>query len=153
MNTYKFQPQHYYDQFGTGVYSVTYLDPESHNPYPYFDDLDSAIAYMVEHEIFGCVQRYATWPAPPPGPEPDDRANFGWRSMWFSDKLDYERGFRAITAGVVWVSKGAPVSPLTAWTTLRIETEIGTLLEEIPGAFDEIMKATEVSEDEELERS
>jgi len=146
MDTYKFQPHRYYDQFGTGVYSVTGWDTESKSQYPYFDDLDSAIAYMVEHQIFGCVQRYAIWPATPPGPEPDDRANFGWRSMWLSDRLAYERGFHAITAGVAWVSRGAPLSPLTDLTTRKVETETGFLLKEIPGGLEAIIEVSEAEE-------
>ena len=143
--TYKFQPHRYAETFTPGMYSPTSLD-EQCNPYPFFADLDEAIAYMVEHRIWGDVQRFATWPyTKDPGPEPT-YGNFGHRSMWFSDMLDYKRGFRAITAGVVWVSKGAPISPMTLFTTRPIETESGTLLEEIPGAFEAICKAQEESE-------
>jgi len=66
--------------------------------------------------------------------------------MWLSDRLAYERGFHAITAGVAWVSRGAPLSPLTDLTTRKVETETGFLLKEIPGGLEAIIEVSEAEE-------
>lgn len=152
METHKYQPRRYTG--GPGVYGESGFD-EHAKEYPFFDEPRPAVDYMVQNKIFGCVQRFSTWPAQAPdGPEPDSGKKFSWWLTWKHQQHDYLRGFHSITAGVVWVSKDAPVMLMTDITTSKIQDEYGTWLEEIPGAFDKIMSACEaMSEGEALRRS
>lgn len=126
---YCFQPHRYLDTGHGTVFTPTYLD-ESGNSYPDFNTLDEAITYIQERNLWGCVQRYLKAPAREPGPEPDSQHSFGAWSFWFGRKLDWERGYSKVTAGVAWVSAGAPVSLIIQMTARSKEYRGGTLYQE-----------------------